>query len=81
MYYEVEWSEDGSRSFRRAYSARDLGALWKAIRYMNMERQETGRPTMKKIQINVLDEYDGEYLLITGNYELDIQLDADRSRQ
>ena len=81
MYYEVEWAEDESCNFWRVYKARDVGALWKAISYMNMERKEAGRPVMKKIQINVLDEYDGECLIITGNYAEDIQLDVDRSMQ
>ena len=59
MYYEVEWTEEESSGFRRVFRAKDLSTLWTAIKYMNMERRENGRPEMKQIQIKTMNKYDG----------------------
>ena len=80
MYFEVDWIEDEDDSFRRIFRAKDLPALWTAIKYMNMERRENGLPVIKQIQIKVMNKYDGEFSDIIGNYDADIMLDEDRSR-
>lgn len=79
MFYEVDWIEEENYRIRRVFRAKDLPALWTAIKYMNMERRENGHPEMKQIQIKVMNKYDGEFLDITGNYEAGMALDADRS--
>jgi len=81
MYYEVDWIEEENYRFKRVFRAKDLPALWIAIKYMNMERYENGRSIMKQIQIKTMGKYDGEYSDIIGNFDSDMALDADRSMQ
>jgi len=50
--------------------------LWRAVHYMNQERIERHRPKMDKMQITVLEEYSGEYSVITGAYSKDLLLDV-----
>ena len=80
MFFDVEWSEKGQDRFRKVFHAADLPVLWKAVKYMNMERRENGLPVIKQIQIKVMNKYDGEFSDIIGNYDADIMLDEDRSR-
>ena len=75
MYYEMEWCEEKVNRFQRVFQARDIPALWRAVNYMNMERKEKKFPLMKNIQITVLDEYSGDYSVITGSYIKDLLLD------
>ncbi len=75
MYYEMEWCEEEVNRFQRVFQARDIPALWRAVNYMNMERKEKKFPLMKNIQITVLDEYSGDYSVITGSYMKDLLLD------
>ena len=77
MYYEVEWIEEENLRFRRVFRAKDLPALWTAIKYMNMERWESNRPVMKQIQIKTMSKYDGEFSDIIGNFDADMALDAE----
>lgn len=79
MYYDVEWIEEGNSIFRRVFRAKDLPTLWIAIKYMNMERRENGRPVMKQIRIKAMNTYYGEFSDIIGNFDADMALDADRS--
>lgn len=75
MFFEVEWTESGTETFLRTYKAKDFYSLWRAIKYMNMKRNEKNRPTMKRIQITCLEKYDDRYFEITGDYETDLQID------
>ena len=75
MYFEVEWSEKEQGRIRKVFHAVDLPVLWRAVHYMNMERKEKKFPLMKNIQITVLDEYSGDYSVITGSYMKDLLLD------
>ncbi len=77
MFFEVEWSELGEKTFRRTYKAEDFYSLWRAIKYMNMERNEKKRPIMKRIQITNLEKCDDGYFEITGDYETDMQIDEE----
>ena len=77
MYYEVEWTEFKNQSFRRIFRAKDLPILWTALKYMNMERRENGRPEMKQILIKTMSKYDGEFSDIIGNFSADMALDAE----
>ncbi len=77
MYYKVEWTEDDVRGFKRVYKAKDLSTLAKSLRYMNCEREYGKRPFMKNIQITEMEDYDGEYEEVTGNYYEDLILDMD----
>ena len=76
MYYEMEWYEENTGSFRRVFRARDIPALWRAVHYMNMERKERKLPLMKKIRVTVLDEYSGDHSVITGSFVKDMRLDG-----
>lgn len=78
MYFDVNWIEENHRN-RRVFHAKDLPMLWIAIKYMNMERRENGRPEMKQIRIKMMNKYDGEFSDIIGNFDADMALDADRS--
>ena len=60
---------------KNVFHAKDLPALWKAVKYMNMERRERKLPTMNQIQITVLNSYDGEFSAIVGSYAKDLQQD------
>ena len=75
MYFDVEWSEKGQDRFRRVFHAADLPVLWKAVKYMNMERGYRKLPTMGQIHITKLSHYDGEYSPIVGSYVKDLQQD------
>lgn len=75
MYFELEWSEKETNRLKRVFHAKDLPALWKAVKYMNMERRERELPTMNQIQITVLNSYDGEFSAIVGSYAKDLQQD------
>ena len=75
MYYKLEWNEENTNHFQRVFQAKDVPTLWKAIHYMNQERKEKQRPIMKKIQITVIKEYDGDCPFITGTYTKDLLLD------
>ena len=75
MYYEMEWCEEKVNRFQRVFQARDIPALWRAVNYMNMERKEKTDKTMNRILITVLDEYSGDYSVITGSYMKDLLLD------
>lgn len=77
MYYEVKWIEEKDHRLRRVFQAKDLPALWTAIKYMNMERRENGRPVMKQIWIKPMKKYDGEFLEIIGNFEVYTAFDAE----
>lgn len=77
MYYEVEWSEGGVQKSRCVFVAKDLGTLWKSIKYLNWERDEEKRPLMKKVRITELINYEGDYLEVTGNYQPGISADVD----
>lgn len=80
MYFEVDWIEEEDHRIRRVFRAKDLPALWAAIKYMNLERRENGRPEMKQIRIKVMNKYDGEFSEIIGDFDADMALDEDRSR-
>lgn len=80
MYFEVDWIEEEDYRIRRVFRAKDLPALWTAIKYMNMERRENDRPEMKQIQIKVMNKYDGEFSDIIGDFDADRTLDEVRSR-
>lgn len=75
MYYMLEWSEKGINRFKRVYHAKDVPVLWRAVKYMNMERKERKLPIMEKIEITELNNYDGEFSKIVGSYTKDLQLD------
>ena len=75
MFFDVEWSEKGQDRFRKVFHAADLPVLWKAVRYMNMERGYRKLPTMGQIHITILNHYDGEYSPIVGSYVKDLQQD------
>ncbi len=77
MYYEVEWTEDGVRGFKRVFKAKNLSTIAKSLRYMNCEREYGKRPLMKSIQITEMEDYDGEYEEVTGCYYEDLILDMD----
>ena len=81
MYFEVDWIEEADQSFRRVFRAKDLPVLWTAIKYMNMERRENGRPEMKQIRIKTMNKYDGEFSDIIGNFDADMALDAEAQRR
>ena len=76
MYYKLEWNEGNTTHFQRVFLAMDIPTLWKAVNYMNQERKEKQWPIMKKMQITVLEEYNGDYSVITGAYAKDILLDV-----
>ena len=80
MYFDVNWIEESHRIWR-VFRVKDLSTLWTAIKYMNMERRENGRPEIKQIRIQVMHNYDGEFSDIIGDYDADIALDADRGEQ
>lgn len=42
---------------------------------MNMEWKERKNPLMNKIRIKALDEYSGDYSVITGSYMKELVLD------
>lgn len=69
MFYDVEWTEHGSRRFHHVFKAPELSILAKSLRYMNWERNDTKLPQMEKILITELDEYEGEFMEVTGNYQ------------
>lgn len=77
MYFEVDWIEEADQRFRRVFRAKDLPVLWTAIKYMNMERRENGRPEMKQIRIKTMSKYDGEFSDIIGDFDADMALDAE----
>lgn len=79
MNFDVNWIEEGHR-IRRVFRAKDLPALWTAIKYMNMERRENGRLEMKQIRIKAMNKYDGEFSEIIGDFDADMALDTDGSR-
>ena len=76
MYYKLEWNEENTNHFQRVFQAKDVPTLWKAVHYMNQERIEKQRPIMKKLQITVLEEYYGNYSVISGAYSKDLLLDV-----
>ena len=76
MYYKLEWNEGNTNHFQRVFQAKDVSSLWRAVHYMNQERKEKQWPIMKKMQITVLEEYSGDYSVITGAYTKDLLLDA-----
>lgn len=76
MYYKLEWNEENRNYFQRVFQAKDVPTLWKAVRYMNLERIERHRPKMDKMQITVLEKYSGNYSVITGTYTKDLLLDV-----
>lgn len=61
MYYGIDWIEDKNNCFRRVFWAKDFETLWRAVKYMNLERKENGRPVMEYIRVNVMNKYDGEF--------------------
>ena len=77
MFYDVDWIEEEDHRIRRVFRAKDLPALWTAIKYMNIERQESGRPVMKQIRIKTMRKYDGEVSDIIGNFDADMELDVE----
>lgn len=76
MYYRLEWYEENTNHFQRVFQAKNVSSLWTALNYMNQERKEKQWPVMKKMQITVLDEYSGDYSVITGAYTKDLLLDV-----
>ena len=76
MYYKLEWDEKNANHFQRVFQAKNVSSLWRALNYMNQERKEKQWPIMKKMQITVLDEYRGDYSVITGAYTKDLLLDV-----
>lgn len=76
MYYKLEWDEKNTNHFQRVFQAKNVSSLWRALNYMNQERKEKQWPVMKKMQITVLDEYSGDYSVITGAYTKDLLLDV-----
>ena len=76
MYYKLEWHEEDTNHFQRVFQVKDVPTLWRAVHYMNLQRIERHRPKMDKMQITVLDEYSGDYSVITGAYVKDLLLDA-----
>ena len=75
MFFEMEWREEKTQVFRRVYCAKDLPALWMAVKHINIERRERRHPTMDRIRITVLNHYSGEYSPIVGSYVKDLQQD------
>lgn len=75
MYYKLEWYEENTNHFQRVFQAKDVATLWKAVHYMNLERNDQHRPIMEKLQITVLEEYWGNYSIITGSYTRDLHID------
>ena len=51
--------------------------MFKAIKHMNIEREGLKRPAMKRIRIQALMKYDGEYSDITGNFDHDMAFDSE----
>ena len=76
MYYKLEWNEENTNHFQRVFRAKDVPTLWRAVHYMNLQRIERHRPKMDKMQITILEEYSGEYSVITGAYSKDLLLDV-----
>ena len=76
MYYKLEWHEEDTNHFQRVFQAKDVPTFWRAVHYMNLQRIERHRPKMDKMQITVLEEYSGEYSVITGAYSKDLLLDV-----
>ena len=77
MSYEVEWTEIEDQNFRRVFGAKDIPALWTAIKYMNMERRENSRPVMEQIRIKSMKKYDSAFSDIVGRFNADMALDAE----
>ena len=73
----VPFKDKPDKIIRRVFRAKDLPALWTAIKYMNIERQESGRPVMKQIRIKTMRKYDGEFSDIIGNFDADMELDVE----
>lgn len=57
MYYKLEWNEENTNHFQRVFQAKDVATLWKAVYYMNLERNDQHRLIMEKLQITILEEY------------------------
>ena len=75
MYYKLEWNEENTNHFQRVFQAKDVATLWKAVHYMNLERNDQHRIIMEKLQITILEEYWENYSIITGSYTRDLHID------
>ena len=75
MYYKLEWDEKNTNHFQRVFQAKDVATLWKAVHYMNLERNDQHRLIMEKLQITILEEYWENYSIITGSYTRDLHID------
>ena len=75
MYYKLEWNEENTNHFQRVFQAKDVATLWKAVHYMNLERNDQHRLIMEKLQITILEEYWENYSIITGSYTRDLHID------